>query len=117
VTGTNSDDLILVPTSGAMTGGTVDGADDVDELRFTSTGTAQTLTLGTSLTNVEQVVIGTTGATPSPADTSALTRRRNVARSSRGIFRMRSNSLGVAGCVTFSRNNLTICSLDSIGNN
>ena len=73
VTGLNTDDLILVPTSGAMTGGTVDGAGGVDELRFTNTGTAQTLTLGSSLTNVEQVVIGTTGTTNSPADTSGTT--------------------------------------------
>ncbi|MFO1206182.1 MAG: DUF6605 domain-containing protein [Burkholderiales bacterium] len=71
VTGTANDDLILVPTSGAMTGGTVDGGAGVDELRFTNTGTAQTLTLGTSLANVEQVVIGT-GST-SGADTSGTT--------------------------------------------
>ena len=59
VTGTGSDDLILVPSSGAMTGGTVDGGVGTDELRFTNTGTAQTLTLGSTLTNVEQVVVGT----------------------------------------------------------
>ena len=73
VTGLSTDDLILVPTSGAMTGGTVDGAGGVDELRFTNTGAAQTLTLGSSLTNVEQVVIGTTGTANSPADTSGTT--------------------------------------------
>jgi Ca2+-binding RTX toxin-like protein len=71
VTGTDGGDLILVPSSAVMTGGTVDGGAGVDELRFTNTGTAQTLTLGTSLTNVEQVVIGT-GST-SIADTSGTT--------------------------------------------
>ncbi len=71
VTGTDSGDLILVPSSAAMTGGTVDGAGGVDELRFTNTGTAQTLTLGSTLTNVEQVVIGT--GTTSTADTSGTT--------------------------------------------
>ncbi len=71
VTGTANDDLILVPTSGAMTGGTVDGGAGVDELRFTNTGTAQTLTLGSSLTNVEQVVIGT--GSGSVADTTGTT--------------------------------------------
>lgn len=71
VAGTGADDLILVPSSGAMTGGTVDGAGGVDELRFTNVGTAQTLTLGSTLTNVEQVVIGT-GSGPI-ADTSGTT--------------------------------------------
>ena len=52
-----------------MTGGTVDGAGGIDELRFTNTGTAQTLTLGSSLTNVEQVVIGTGDVRPpTPGD-------------------------------------------------
>ncbi len=71
VTGTANDDLILLPNSGAMTGGTVDGGTGVDELRFTNAGTAQTLTLGSSLTNVEQAVIGT-GSGP-VADTTGTT--------------------------------------------
>ena len=54
-----------------MTGGTVDGGAGVDELRFTNGGTAQTLTLGSSLTNVEQVVIGT--GSGSVADTTGTT--------------------------------------------
>ena len=68
---TDSDDLILVPSSGAMTGGTVDGGGGIDELRFTNAGTAQTLTLGSTLTNVEQVVIGTTGTHPRPPTPAA----------------------------------------------
>ncbi|MDT3680315.1 MAG: DUF4082 domain-containing protein [Burkholderiaceae bacterium] len=68
VTGTDGDDLILVPTSGAMTGGIVDGQAGVDELRFTSVGNAQTLTLPSSLANVERIVIGT-GTAPA-ADTT-----------------------------------------------
>ena len=69
VTGTAGEDLILVPSSGAMTGGIVDGGAAVDELRFTNTGSAQTLTLPGSLVNVERVVIGT--GTGPIANTSA----------------------------------------------
>ncbi len=84
VTGTDYDDLIQVPSSGAMTGGsdnTVNGGLGVDELVFTNTGTAQTLTLGSTLTNVEQVAIGTVviGSGTNPVvDTISGTTANNV---------------------------------------
>ena len=63
IAGTTGDDIILVASAAAMSGGSVDGDAGTDELRFTSTA-GETLVLGNNVINVERVVIGTgTGTT------------------------------------------------------
>ncbi|KAF0158796.1 MAG: hypothetical protein FD157_4212, partial [Rhodocyclaceae bacterium] len=68
---TTGNDVILVNAPGDATTGAIDGLGGTDELRFASAIAGETLILGTNLTNVETVVVGTGSALV--ADTTAAT--------------------------------------------
>ena len=79
IAGTTGDDIILVASAAAMSGGSADGDAGTDELRFASTA-GETLVLGSNVINVERVVIGTgtgtaavtTGTAANGVDASAV---------------------------------------------
>jgi Ca2+-binding RTX toxin-like protein len=69
--GGNGNDIFIVAAVAQITGDTIDGGANTDEIRFTS-ATASTLTLSSNIYNVENIIIGT-GTTPAAAVTTGTT--------------------------------------------